>query len=44
LDCRSVLARDEPANAAGYQVPSVIVGDHRRNAARNKLAPAEESM
>jgi hypothetical protein len=30
--CRSELARDEPENAAGYQVSRVIVDDHREQA------------
>jgi cobyrinic acid a,c-diamide synthase len=32
LDCRSEPARDEPENAAGCQVPGVIVDDHREQA------------
>src|SRR5690349_17895666 len=30
--CRSEPARDEPESAAGCQVPSVIVDDHREHA------------
>jgi uroporphyrin-III C-methyltransferase len=33
--CRSELARDEPENIAGCHSGSVIVDDHRRNAARS---------
>ncbi|WP_178114383.1 hypothetical protein [Pseudomonas sp. ANT_H4] len=39
LLCRSELAREEPEGTAFIQEAHVIVNDHRRNAARSKLAP-----
>lgn len=37
---RSELARDEPESAAGYQVSSVIVDDHRELARSYRSSPA----
>ena len=37
--CRSEPARDERQGNAGIQEARVIVDDHRRNAARSRLAP-----
>jgi hypothetical protein len=39
LFCRSEPARDERPGNAGIQTARVIVDDHRRNAARSRLAP-----
>ncbi len=35
---RSELARDEPENTAGHQVPRVIVDPHREQAASEQAA------
>jgi len=37
--CRSEPARDEIKDAAGYQVPRVIVDDHREQTERRPAAP-----
>jgi hypothetical protein len=41
IPCRSEHAREKPESTAGCQVSSVIVDDHRRNAARSMLAPGD---
>jgi len=39
IHCRSEHARDEPKSAAGCQVSSVIVDDHRERARSYTLYP-----